>query len=118
VLVVDDEPAVCSVLVSVLSNLGCAVSATSDPREALSMMQALDTPLDLLVTDYAMPHLSGLELIQQGRALRPMLKAILASGEVDHPEGPAAARPDIYLEKPFSTRALAEALDSLFNSRA
>jgi CheY-like chemotaxis protein len=117
VLVVDDEPSVCAVLVPVLSNLGCDPVATSDPRVALRMMEELNTPLDILVTDFAMPHLSGLELISRAKALRPTLKAILASGEVDQPAVPQEVGPDVYLEKPFSTRALAAALDSLVGGR-
>jgi CheY-like chemotaxis protein len=65
-----------------------------------------------------MPHMSGLELIQRGKALLPALKTILASGEVEQPDASAEVRPDAYLEKPFSTQALAAALKSLLEESA
>ena len=113
ILVVDDEPSVCAVLVTVLTNLGYDPVATADPRAALRMIESPDSRPDVLITDHAMPHMSGLELIRRGKALLPALKTILASGQVDQPGNPAEPQPDAYLEKPFSTRALARLLQSL-----
>jgi CheY-like chemotaxis protein len=115
---VDDEPSVCAVLVSVLANLGYEPVASPDPRAALRMMEAVDSRPDVLITDFAMPHMSGLELIRRGRMLQPGLKTILASGEIEQGETPIDSRPDAYLEKPFSTRVLAGLLQSLLESHA
>jgi CheY-like chemotaxis protein len=113
ILVVDDEPSICTVLVSVLASLGYEPIALADPRAALRMIETARPKLDLLITDFAMPHMSGLELIRRSKALQPELKTVLASGEVDQPEDTIEPRPDAYLEKPFSTRALAQLLGSL-----
>lgn len=113
VLVVDDEPSICAVLVSVLANLGYEPTALSDPRAALRLIETAQPKPDLLITDFAMPHLSGLELIRRSKSLHPTLKTILASGEMDQPEGTGDPRPDAYLEKPFSTKALATLLKSM-----
>jgi CheY-like chemotaxis protein len=118
ILIVDDEPSVCAVLVSLLTNLGYEPVAMVDPQAALRLMEVRDSRPDVLITDFAMPHMSGLELIRRGRALQPQLKTILASGEIDQPDTPVEARPDAYLEKPFSTRALAGLLHSLLESDA
>jgi CheY-like chemotaxis protein len=113
VMIVDDEPTVCSVLVSVLTNLGYDPVASADPRAALRMIESGGARPDVLITDFVMPHMSGLELIHRGKAFLPALKTILASGEVEQPDVSAGVQPDAYLEKPFSTQALAAALKSL-----
>ena len=113
VLVVDDEPSICAVLVSVLANLGYEPIALCDPRAALRMIETAQPKPDLLITDFMMPHLSGLELIRRSKALHPTLKTILASGEIDQPETSDDPRPDAYLEKPFSTKALATLLKGM-----
>jgi CheY-like chemotaxis protein len=113
ILVVDDEPSVRAVLVSVLGSLGYETVALADPRAALRLIESKETRPDLLITDFAMPEMSGLELIRRGKALQPSLKTILASGEVDEPRETIEPAPDAFLEKPFSTRTLDSLLRSL-----
>ncbi len=118
VLIVDDEPSICDVLVSVLSNLGYEAIALQDPRAALRFMETAQPIPDLLITDFAMPYMSGLELIQRGKSLHPELKTILASGEVDAPGSIGISQPDAYLEKPFGTKALSLLVRSILEPRA
>ena len=113
ILLVDDEPSICAVLVSVLGNLGYDAVAISDPKAALQMLESTPDRPDLLITDFAMPQMSGLELIRRCKLFQPSLKTILASGEVDQPGEITDPRPDAFLEKPFSTKALASLLTEL-----
>jgi CheY-like chemotaxis protein len=113
ILLVDDEPSICAVLASVLGNLGYETVALSDPQAALRMIESTPNRPDLLITDFAMPQMSGLELIRRCKELQPSLKTILASGEVDQPGDISGPRPDAYLEKPFSTKELASLLREL-----
>jgi CheY-like chemotaxis protein len=114
VLVVDDEPGVGAVVLFVLRRLGYPAMAVSDPREALRMLQQREVVPVLLITDQAMPFMSGLELLRRSRELLPDLKSILCTGEVTESElAMAAVRPDRILEKPFGTEALMEAVRSL-----
>jgi two-component system, cell cycle sensor histidine kinase and response regulator CckA len=114
VLVVDDEPGVTAVLLFVLRRLGYHAMALSDPREALRMVQQREVVPVLLITDQAMPFMSGLELLRRSRELLPDLKSILCTGEVTDSElALAAVRPDRVLEKPFDTETLMEAVRSL-----
>jgi CheY-like chemotaxis protein len=70
-----------------------------------------DGNFDLLLTDYMMPGMSGLQLATQARALHPSLPIMLASGfaEVDELSGAQWPR----LRKPYSLRDLAAALVAL-----
>lgn len=68
VWVVDDERSILDALLAVLRDRGLAVRGFSDPRAALE--QALRAPPRVLMTDHAMPHMTGVEL---ARALREQL---------------------------------------------
>ncbi len=79
VLVVDDDEAIRLYLGEVLRGAGCRVLTASDGIEAVEILGA--SPVDLLITDYNMPRMSGLELIQWCQALLPRLPILLISGQ-------------------------------------
>jgi CheY-like chemotaxis protein len=113
-LVVEDEPSVTAVMLSVLGTQSYTLRHTADPREALRILQEEVPVPDLLLTDYLMPHLTGLELIARARVGRPELRTILCTGQIeacdiaDHP-----GRPDRFLEKPFGALELLGLVRSL-----
>lgn len=78
VFVVDDETVVSTTLAMILRNQGFNARAFSDPVEALQA--ACETPPDLVITDVAMPVLSGIDLAIQLRELCPDCKVLLFSG--------------------------------------
>lgn len=85
--------------------------------EADTAMRALDIiranpDLDLVITDYAMPEMNGLELMKQIERERPGLPMVLASGFADLPQG----ADDIphKLGKPFRQSQVAALLEILF----
>jgi DNA-binding NtrC family response regulator len=79
-----------------------SVRAATSPTQALAWFRAAAPRIDLLVTDYRMPELSGLELAQHVREIRPEVPVILVTG---HAEGlPSSSDPPgIYavIRKPF-----------------
>ncbi|HZU98837.1 MAG TPA: GAF domain-containing protein [Planctomycetota bacterium] len=79
VLVVDDDARVRSLVVGLLAADGHQVVAAASGEEALRVV-ASDEPLDLLVTDFLMPGMSGLALAQEARARRPRLGIVVVSG--------------------------------------
>ncbi len=110
VLVVDDDPLVAMGTVAMLEDLGHRVREAASGREALEIIEA-DAAIDLVVTDQAMPGMTGVELARRLRALRPDLPIILSTGFAElKPEESAPALPR--LRKPFRQgdleRALAE----------
>jgi PAS domain S-box-containing protein len=107
ILAVDDDNLVLANVAAMLEDLGHKVIAVASGARAV---EALDsTPaIDLVVTDQAMPVMTGLQLIEQIRARRPALPVILATGYAEFPRGVDASIGR--LAKPFTQRALAEAL--------
>ncbi len=106
VLVVDDDEAIRIYLGEVLREAGCRVLTASDGIEAVEILGA--SPVDLLITDYNMPRMSGLELIRWCQAILPALPTVLISGQdpetVPVKGGRRAALR--VLQKPFSEEHL------------
>ena len=82
ILCVDDEESLVFLLTRLLERRGYRVSGYTDPKAALGALQADPDAFDLLVTDYNMPELSGLDLARAASQLRPDLPIVLASGYI------------------------------------
>ena len=107
ILVVDDEPGVLSFVASTLSEAGYAVASAADPGEALRLLTAAPAP-DLLLTDFSMPAMTGLELAERARMAHADLRVLIISGWADADAlEKSAARPRL-LWKPFDERVLLE----------
>jgi CheY-like chemotaxis protein len=109
VLVVEDDDPVRALLREVLRRQGYAVLEACDGRAALAQADAHGGPIDLLVSDCLLPHLSGAELARRLRRRLPDLRVLFVSG---YPSAEAAgAEPtdpaDPFLQKPFNPTALA-----------
>ncbi len=102
VLLVDDHASVRTTTAALLRDLGHAVDEAIDGREAVSLLEKDPGRFDLLVTDYAMPLMSGTELIDRARQIRPSLPALIITGYADAQS--ISRRPDdvLVLGKPFS----------------
>jgi CheY-like chemotaxis protein len=81
ILVIEDDVDVRTFLVDCLKMLGYAVTEASHGRAGLERLQA-DNP-DLLMVDFAMPGMNGLEVIAEAKRSRPQLPVILATGYAD-----------------------------------
>lgn len=81
VLLVDDNISGISARRAVLEELGYSTDGTTDPRKALEMFRK--EHYDLVVTDFKMPELNGVELIGEMRIENPGIPVILISGFVD-----------------------------------
>jgi DNA-binding NtrC family response regulator len=78
ILVADDDPIICRLISDVLANDGFAVNTASDGEQAWEALH--HDHFDLLVTDNAMPLLTGIKLIERMRKAGMSLPAIIASG--------------------------------------
>ena len=111
VLLVDDHPEVRSTTAAVLEDSGHAVVEAGDGREALKLLKKRECDFDLLITDYAMPHLSGTEFLREARKLCPNVPALLITGYAeaeiirDRPEDVET------LLKPFTPATLEAAME-------
>lgn len=81
ILLVDDNINGLTARKCVLEELGYDVTAVSAPTKALEEFNTRH--FDLVITDYKMPKLNGLELIQRVRSIRPSIPIILISGFVE-----------------------------------
>jgi PAS domain S-box-containing protein len=107
VLAVDDDSRVLANVTAMLEDLGHKVVAVSSGARAIEEIESMPT-IDLVITDQAMPVMTGLQLIEVLRARRPTLPVILATGYAELPKGVGASVGR--LSKPFTQRALAAAL--------
>lgn len=104
VYVVDDEEMLLDLAKMVLEAEGLKVRTFADPRRALAEYKAAGRRPDLVVTDYAMGGMNGLELIQQCRKIHSDQKTILVSGTVDESVyANSDIKPDRFLAKPYKT---------------
>lgn len=94
--------------IALLEELGHRVVGTYSGKAALEILQ--QTNVDLVITDHAMPMMTGMELITAIRQDHPNLPVLLATGYVELPDGADQSLPR--LNKPFSSEQLAHAIDA------
>jgi DNA-binding NtrC family response regulator len=75
IIVVDDEPTIVLMCRRVLEAQGHAVHGFTSVQAALAQLEAEDA--ELLVVDYKMPELNGLEFVQRAWAVRPGLRVVM-----------------------------------------
>lgn len=118
ILLVEDEEQVLRLLVKVLEMRGFKVLQAPSGREALSISESHDGPIDLLVTDVELvDRVNGLQVARTLRRTRPGLRVLYTSGypfEIGHEREGAAVRREAseymagFLQKPFTPSALEE----------
>jgi CheY-like chemotaxis protein len=118
-LLVDDEPALIELATMVLTDLGYQVVACAAPEEALRVLGQVDAHFDLLMTDFAMPGMTGLHLASIVRQSHPDLPILLTSGFIDSitEEESVRLRINEVLAKPWSIQALAQAVHLALRQR-
>ncbi|BBP70934.1 histidine kinase [Pseudomonas sp. Seg1] len=105
VLVVDDDSLVMTSTSLLLEDLGHRVIGATSGTQALALFDQGEV-IDLMITDMAMPHMSGAQLAHAVRLLKPDLPIILATGYAERLEGFGAQLPR--LPKPFTQLNLVE----------
>jgi CheY-like chemotaxis protein len=104
ILVVDDDPLVTESTSAMLEDLGHAVIEALSGARALDMLR-LGAKVDVVITDHAMPAMTGTELARQIRQIWPSLPIILATGYAELPNGEDPGLPR--LSKPYVQEELA-----------
>jgi PAS domain S-box-containing protein len=117
ILLVDDHTQVRSTTAALLTDLGHSVVEAGDGAEALKVLEERDCNFDLLISDYAMPELSGTDFLRRAHKLCPDVPALIVTGYAeaeaigDRPEGVSI------LQKPFTPTALEAAIAKLCERR-
>jgi len=114
VLVVDDDRLVRRFMAESLRSLGYQVTEAADGNAALEQLRT--DAYDLLIVDFAMPGMNGVEVARVGRELRPSLRTLIVSGYADTNalENAIGAQPQ--LRKPFNVAELQAAVKNLLES--
>lgn len=118
VLVVDDEPMVARLTAMVLEHLGMDTQVERTARDALARVQESHErgePFRLVVVDWTMPDVSGLEMLKRLRAAYPELAVVVTSGFTEQ-RVTAEWTPDQYsgfLQKPYRMTAIIDVLKTV-----
>jgi len=111
VLLVEDEDAMRALLKCMLEMLGFQVQDARDGYQALRLMGSRTEDFHLVVSDFRMPGMDGVETLAALRKLQPVFKAVLCSGypEEDCLQGRPLAG-SVFLPKPFTLKELSESV--------
>jgi PAS domain S-box-containing protein len=117
ILVVEDDEDVRTYTVEILRELGYRVVEAANGRAALGTLEAGEPAIDLLLTDVVMPEMSGSELADHARRIRPTLKILYTSGYTrDAIVRDGRLEPGLdLLPKPFTYVSLAAKVRSLLD---
>lgn len=114
-LIVDDSRAVRSLLARALREFGYATLEAANGIEALRILAAESVSVNLVLTDWNMPVMSGLELLKQLRqdSRTSLLTVVMITSESDPEQVTAAlmAGANEYVMKPFTSEILKEKLE-------
>ncbi len=110
IIVVDDEPAIVRMCVQVLQAKGHTVVGYTRADEALAQLR--ETTADLVVVDYKMPELSGLDFVRRAWGLRPDLRVLMitAHGTREVMKQANEAGVQTIVLKPFTPSELADGI--------
>jgi PAS domain S-box-containing protein len=112
ILLVEDDAAVRTVTRRILERAGYVVLEAASGLDAISLAEEVVRKVDLVLTDTIMPQMSGRELVERLRAVRPTLPVVFMSGHsrdavVMHG---VLATDSIFLEKPFTSAQLLQCI--------
>ena len=116
IAIVDDEPDILNAYSQMLSNLGFPKPSLFTTGTALiNTLASGDATFDLILMDYRIPEMNGLEAAKIVRRYRPEIKIILATASSSPVEEAALAEGFFFLQKPFSKNTLAENIRRVLN---
>lgn len=108
IFAVDDEPMLLELAALIIEPLGFRVETFRDPVAAVRAFSLANPLPELIVTDFSMHQMNGLDLIRDVRRIHPGQKVFMVSGTVTesiYKDSPH--KPDAFLAKPYQPAALA-----------
>ncbi|WP_431862697.1 response regulator [Azospirillum sp.] len=113
VLLVEDEALVRTATAAFLAGSGFTVLEATDGAAALTLLEGRDGAVDLLLTDYAMPGMTGLELLRTVRARWPALPGVMVTGYAEMPAAGPGLDGLVVVQKPYRPDQLLARLRAL-----
>ena len=107
-LVVDDEPAICKLLATLLKTIGFESTLAASAEEALAIVET--RPFACLITDKNLPGMDGIDLVRAMRVAQPHCACIVVTGYASHDSAIEALQlgASDYIEKPFHNSIVLE----------
>ena len=120
IVLAEHDPWVRKATLLILEDLGYQVQAYSNGVDALAALEKDSGSVKLLLTDFEMPGLTGYELAQRLRALKPDTKVLLTSGSEEETIKRGAKPEDWppFIPKPFTYNSLGRKLREVLDVRA
>jgi len=117
VMVVDDDPAMLLMVEGLLQRAGYRVTAVDQPREAAARLRREPSAYDLVVTDYNMPELTGMELAAEIAAIRADLPVVISSGYISEEMRGAAHEVGVkvLMQKEYTLEQLGSIVHAVLN---
>ncbi len=117
IFLVDDEAMLLELAAVILAPLNYDLKTFRDPESALQAFIAARPRPSLIITDFAMHTMTGMDLIEACRRIAPKQKILLISGTVGPEVYQAAAfKPDRFLAKPYQAKLLIETVQSMLGA--
>lgn len=110
ILVVDDDPLIAMSATDMLEDLGHNVIEANSGNQALAILDG-EASIDLMITDHAMPGMTGTELAKLARERHPRMPVLLTTGYADLPNGQVTDLPR--LSKPYHQAQLQAEINRL-----
>ena len=109
ILVVDDDEGIRGLVSTVLKSAGHQIVTAANGAEAVAVYRSFASQIDLVITDFNMPVMDGVQAILRIRMTKPDAKFICMTG---NPEG-CGLEGVVLLNKPFSVEKLLLCIDDL-----
>jgi DNA-binding NtrC family response regulator len=116
ILLVDDNELVLKVVAAMLSRAGFRVLSAASGFDALKLAEQTDGNIELLLSDVDMPAMSGLDLGEALKKIRPETRVMLMSGG-DYGTPAVLSFGWAYIQKPFAARKLIQMITDILQSR-
>lgn len=118
VLIVDDDPAVVLTMSASLEKLGdaCSVDTCTNGLDALHKIE--QQPFDLLMTDYSMPGMNGLDLAKAAQGIAPAMYIVMMTAYGTNELRKEIAGLDLttFVDKPFTVRQIRDIVTRIVNN--
>ena len=121
VLLVEDDPFTQRLATSILKQLGIGnLTAVADGRAAIDLLTSTEIRFDLIVSDWNMPNVTGLDLLKHVRRSWENMPFLMltANANEEFVRSARANKVDAYVIKPFSSNQLRQKIMAIFNIRA